>query len=50
MSSGCNLLEVDPPENLFVKVRRLGLPVALQKYLVFDLSLDCDDEDNTDEN
>ena len=40
-----HLLELDPHENLFVRVPRLGLPVALQSYLVFDETTDVTAEE-----
>ena len=39
------LLQLDQHENLFVRVPGLGLPVALQSYLVFDETIDVTDED-----
>ena len=45
-----HLLELDPHENLFVRVPRLELPAALQRYLLFDQRLDeGDDENNGDD-
>ena len=41
-----HLLELDEHENLFVRVPRLGLPAALQKFLLFNTSLDLDEEEN----
>ena len=34
-----HLLDLDPQENLFVRVPRLGLPAALERYLLFDETL-----------
>ena len=38
-----HLLELDPHQNLFVRVPRLGLPTALSDYLLFTMSLQDDD-------
>ena len=35
-----HLLNLDPHENLFLRIPRLGLPSLLAKYLLLDLSLD----------
>ena len=40
-----HLLELDQHENLFVRVPRLGLPAALQKFLLFNSSLEFDEND-----
>ena len=53
-----HLLQLDPHENLFVRVPRLGLPAALQRYLVYDTSLtssktsknSSEDDDDDDDN
>ena len=37
-----HLIELDPHENLFHRVPRLGLPSALMKYLLYNVSLDYD--------
>ena len=36
----CQLLQVEPPVNLFVKVPRLGLPGLLSRYLLYNRTLD----------
>ena len=40
-----HLLLVDPHENLFIRTQQLGLPSALQEYLLYNVTLkdDCDD-------
>ena len=43
-----HLLKLDPHENLFIRVPRLGLPAALSDYILFNVSLD--DGDNEDDN
>ena len=40
------LLQLDHNGNLFVKVKKLGLPAALGHYLLYNLSMDDDDEDD----
>ena len=37
-----HLLELDPHQNMFVRVPRLGLPATLARYLVHDMSIDDD--------
>ena len=37
-----HLLKLDPHENLFVRVPKLGLPAALQEFLLFNVSLSDD--------
>ena len=45
-----HLLKVDPHENLFVRVPRLGMPNLLCSYLLFNVVIDGDDiDDNNDE-
>ena len=39
-----HLLEMDPHENLFRRVPRLGLPAALQSFLLYDKTLDDDND------
>ena len=39
-----HLLDLDPHENLFVRVPRLGLPSTLQRYLLFDETLEDEEE------
>ena len=43
-----HLLELDPHENLFVRVPELRLPKSLTSYLLFDVTVDdlSDDSDN----
>ena len=41
-----HLLEMDPHTHLFGRMPRLGLPVALQSYLLYDQTLDDDDDDD----
>ena len=42
------LIRLDPPVNLFVKVRELGLPSILADYLLYDLSIEnCGYHDTT---
>ena len=38
-----HLLKLDPHQHLFGRIPQLGLPSALSKYLLFNLSLDTDD-------
>ena len=38
-----HLLELNPHENLFIRVPRLGLPAALQRYILYYLTHDNDD-------
>ena len=45
-----HLLKLDLHWNLFSRVPRLGLPSALCKYLLFNASLDDDDNDDNDGN
>ena len=40
-----HLLELDPHQNLFDRIPKLGLPLSLTSYLLFHLSLD-DEEDS----
>ena len=40
-----HLLKLDPHQNLFVRVPRLGLPAALNKYILYGMSL----KDETDD-
>ena len=35
-----HLINIDPHENLFHRVPKLGLPSALQKYLLYNVSRD----------
>ena len=44
------MLELDPYENLFVRVPKLGLPAALQMILLFDTSLKDEEEENNMDN
>ena len=46
-----HLLELDPNQNLFVKVPELGLPKLLASYLLYDVTIDDvgKDTDNGDE-
>ena len=37
-----HLIDVDPHENLFVRIPRLGLPSLIVDYLLYDCSLDCE--------
>ena len=39
-----HLLDLDPHENLFVRVPRLGLPSTLQRYLLFDETFEDEEE------
>ena len=41
-----HLLNVDPHENLFVRIPQLGLPSILSEYLLYDVSLDDELEDD----
>ena len=43
-----HLLKLDPHQHLFGRIPRLGLPNALKKYLLYNQSLDGDD--NSDDN
>ena len=40
-----HLLELDRHENLFVRVPKLGLPNPLQKFLLYNTTLDVDEEE-----
>ena len=42
------LLEIDPFHHLFNRIPKLGLPSSLLKYLLFDVSLNDDDNDDDD--
>ena len=42
-----HLLDLDPQTHLFGRVPRLGLPAVLQEYLLYDMSLNDRDDDNT---
>ena len=46
-----HLLELDPHENLFIRVPQLGLPKSLTSYLMYDVTVDdvSDDCDNGDD-
>ena len=44
-----HLLKLDPHSNLFVRIPELTLPSALNKYLLFNVSLDDDDGDDDDD-
>ena len=41
-----HLLDLDPYTHLFYRVTRLGLPASLVSYLVFDQTLDDNDDDD----
>ncbi len=41
------MLDVDPFENLFVRVPKLPLPAPMQKFLLFNMSVSGDE--NSDE-
>ena len=41
-----HLLRMDPHENLFCRAQLLGLPTALQEYLLYNVTLKDDCEDN----
>ena len=41
-----HLLELDPHQNLFVRVPQLGLPKSLVSYLLYDVSMDDLNDDN----
>ena len=41
-----HLLQLDPHENLFVRVPRLGLPKSLATYLLYDVTVDDVNDDN----
>ena len=41
------LIQLDPPVNLFVKVRELGLPSIMVDYLLYGVSIEnCDYDDS----
>ena len=42
------LLRIDLHSNLFIRVPKLGLPLFLTRYLLYDMTLDalCTKEDN----
>ena len=44
-----HLLKLDPHQHLFSRIPLLGLPSALNKYLLFNQSLDDDDEEEEDD-
>ena len=44
-----HLLELDPHQNLFVRVPQLGLPKSLATYLLYDVSMDDVYDDSKDE-
>ena len=37
-----HLIDVDPHENLFVRIPQLGLPSLVVDYLLYDCSLECE--------
>ena len=39
------LLQLDPHENLFYRAKKLGLPSALQEYLLYNVTLEDNEED-----
>ena len=41
-----HLINIDPHENLFGRIPQLGLPSSLTKYLLYNMSLDYDDDDD----
>ena len=41
-----HLLKLDPHQHLFGRIPKLGLPSALSKYLLFNQSLDDDEDDD----
>ena len=43
-----HLLDIDPHENLFVRIPKLGLPAPVQRFLQLGLSLG-DGEENDDD-
>ena len=45
-----HLLNLDPHTHLFSRVPRLGLPSLVTEYLLYDISLDSDIDDNSNEN
>ena len=45
-----HLLKIDRHENLFVRVPRLGLPKSLQLFLLYNQTLNNDDEKYDDDN
>ena len=43
-------LNLDRHTNLFIRVPKLGLPAALTRYLLFDMTLDTDEDIDNDNN
>ena len=41
-----HLLDIDPQGNLFHRIPKIGLPSVLDRYVLFDMSIDDDDDDN----
>ena len=45
-----HLLHLNPQQHLFLSVPRLGLPKSLQDYVLYNQTLDCDDDDCDNDN
>ena len=44
-----HLLKLDPHQHLFYRIPRLGLLSALVQYLLYNMSLDNDDDHDVDD-
>ena len=44
-----HLLEIEPHENLFIRIPKLGLPDIVTKYLLYNMSVDESDEPASDD-
>ena len=40
-----HLMDLDPEENLFIRIPQLNLPNVVSEYLLYDMSLDDDGDD-----
>ena len=41
-----DMIDVNPDGNLFLRIPRLGLPTVITRYLLFNVSLVTEDNDN----
>ena len=44
-----HLLEIEPHENLFIRIPKLGLPDIVTKYLLYNMSVEESDEPDSDD-
>ena len=44
-----HLLDIDPHGNLFHRIPKIGLPSVLDRYVLFDMSIDDDDGDDDED-